>query len=242
MIGKKLNAPIDAYRYLEKLPLDQIAYLLAESSNSAALSKIRAYLNKWRPVRIGLPVVANELEALGMARGQKFDAIVEQVFAIQLTGRGKTPEEREKILRKLVGDQGSAEEKREREEGQRKAAEKAARQRLDSAAKQSHGSCGGKAAHQGASTRRTGRQGRRVRRRRTERVRLRKEEQRPEVVVAARSREIFLTPVGNVENCVSQFSCERFRIEFHGSAAVRSSSRSHGLQSARRRLRNHRAS
>jgi len=101
--GRKMNAPIDAYRFLEKLPLDQVAYLLAESRNSAALSKIRAYLNKWRPVRIGLPGVANELETLGMARGPKFDAIVEQVFAMQLTGRGKTPEEREKILRKLSG-------------------------------------------------------------------------------------------------------------------------------------------
>ena len=101
--GRKMNAPIDAYRFLEKVPLDQVAYLLAESRNSAALSKIRAYLNKWRPMRIGLPGVANELEALGMARGPKFDAIVEQVFAIQLTGRGKTPEEREKILRKLSG-------------------------------------------------------------------------------------------------------------------------------------------
>jgi tRNA nucleotidyltransferase/poly(A) polymerase len=103
LTGRKMNAPIDAYRFIEKMPLDQVAYLLAESRNSAALSKIRAYLNKWRPVRIGLPGVANELEALGMARGAKFDSIVEQVFAIQLTGRGKTPEEREKILRKLSG-------------------------------------------------------------------------------------------------------------------------------------------
>ncbi|HEY1923853.1 MAG TPA: hypothetical protein VGG58_01290 [Candidatus Acidoferrum sp.] len=103
LIGKKLNAPIDAYKYLEQLPLEQTAYLLAESSNSAALSKIRAYLNKWRPVRSGLSVVGNELQVLGMERGPKFDNIVEQVFAIQLTGRGKTPEEREKILRKLSG-------------------------------------------------------------------------------------------------------------------------------------------
>ncbi len=101
--GRKMNAPIDAYRFLEKVPLDQVAYLLAESRNSAALSKIRAYLNKWRPIRIGLTGVANQLEALGMARGPKFDAIVEQVFPIQLTGRGKTPEERVKILRKLSG-------------------------------------------------------------------------------------------------------------------------------------------
>jgi len=101
--GRKTNAPIDAYRFIEKVPVDQIAYLLAESRNSAALSKIRAYLNKWRPVRIGLPGVATELETLGMERGAKFDSIVEQVFAVQLTGRGKTPEEREKILRKLSG-------------------------------------------------------------------------------------------------------------------------------------------
>ena len=103
LLGRKLNAPVDAFRFLEKLPLDQIAYLMAESNKSAALSKIRAFLNKWRPIRIALPAVATELEALGMARGPKFDAIVEQVFAMQLTGRGKTKEEREKILRKVSG-------------------------------------------------------------------------------------------------------------------------------------------
>ncbi len=103
LVGRKMNAPVDAFRYLEKMPLDQIAYLMAESNKSAALSKIRAFLNKWRPIRIALPVVANELEALGMPRGAKFDQIVEQVFAMQLTGRGKTREEREKILRKLSG-------------------------------------------------------------------------------------------------------------------------------------------
>jgi hypothetical protein len=103
LIGRKQNAPIDAYKFLEKLPVERLGYLLAESSNSAALSKIRAYLHKWRPIRAALPMVANELEVLGYARGQKFDAIVEQVFGMQLTGRGKTPEERVKILRKLSG-------------------------------------------------------------------------------------------------------------------------------------------
>src|SRR5205814_328451 len=103
LLGRKMNAPADAFRFLERMPLDQIAYLMAESNKSAALSKIRAFLNKWRPIRNALPVVATELEALGMVRGPKFDAIVEQVFAMQLTGRGKTKEEREKILRKLSG-------------------------------------------------------------------------------------------------------------------------------------------
>ena len=103
LVGRKLKAPADAYRFLEKLPLDRMAYLMAESNNSAALSKIRAYLNKWRPIRAALGGVVSELEALGMPRGAKFDQIVEQVFALQLNGRGKTREEREKILRKLSG-------------------------------------------------------------------------------------------------------------------------------------------
>src|SRR5580693_5044412 len=46
LIGRKLNAPLDAYKFLEKLPVDRVGYLLAESNNSAALSKIRAYLHK----------------------------------------------------------------------------------------------------------------------------------------------------------------------------------------------------
>jgi tRNA nucleotidyltransferase (CCA-adding enzyme) len=103
LAGKKLAAPIDAFRFLEKMPVEILAHLLAFSSNSGAVSKIRAYLNKWRPLRQGISAIANELTAIGMAAGPKFDAIVNQVFAMQLTGKGKTPEEREKILRKLSG-------------------------------------------------------------------------------------------------------------------------------------------
>jgi tRNA nucleotidyltransferase/poly(A) polymerase len=101
--GKKLNTPIDAYKFLEKMPVDQIGYLLAESRNSGALSKIKAYLNKWRPLRAGVATVRDELKRIGMPEGPKFDAVVEQMFALQLNGRGKTPEEREKTLRKLSG-------------------------------------------------------------------------------------------------------------------------------------------
>jgi tRNA nucleotidyltransferase (CCA-adding enzyme) len=123
LTGRKMKAPLDAYRFLEKMPLDRMAYLLAESRNSGALSKIRAYLHKWRPIRSALPGVANELETLGYARGAKFDAIVEQVFAMQLTGRGKTAEERTKILRKLSGIK-EAPKKKEKEKKAAKGAEK----------------------------------------------------------------------------------------------------------------------
>jgi len=47
--------------------------------------------------------VREELTRIGMPEGPKFDAVVEQMFALQLNGRGKTPEEREKTLRKLSG-------------------------------------------------------------------------------------------------------------------------------------------
>ena len=103
LAGKKMNAPIDAFKFIEKLPADRVGYLLAETRNSAALSKIKAYLNKWRPLRTGLPTVREELKRIGMQEGAKFDTVIEQMFAQQLTGRGKTPEEREKILRKLSG-------------------------------------------------------------------------------------------------------------------------------------------
>jgi tRNA nucleotidyltransferase (CCA-adding enzyme) len=120
LAGKKAKTPIDAYHLIEKLPLDVIAYLLAESNNSAAVSKLKAYLHKWRPVRQTLPVVSNELEALGMPRGPKFDHIVNEVFAALLNGRGKTPEEREKMLRKLSGIKEQP-KKKEKEKKQTKA-------------------------------------------------------------------------------------------------------------------------
>ncbi|HUL16984.1 MAG TPA: hypothetical protein VLV88_13380 [Terriglobales bacterium] len=126
LIGRKLKAPIDAFHFLEKQPLDRIAYLLAESSNSAALSKIKAYLHKWRPLRAGIAVIANELAGIGMPRGAKFDAIVEQMFAMQLTGRGKTPEERVKMLRRLSGikEQPKAKESKSKDKKTPRPAEK----------------------------------------------------------------------------------------------------------------------
>jgi tRNA nucleotidyltransferase (CCA-adding enzyme) len=125
LAGKKTKTPIEAYRFIEKLPMEYVAYLLAESSNSAAISKLKAFLHKWRPIRLSLPVVATELEALGMPRGPKFEHIVQEVFAIQLNGRAKTPEERVKILRKLSGIK-EAPKKKEKEKKPAKAEKHAA--------------------------------------------------------------------------------------------------------------------
>jgi tRNA nucleotidyltransferase/poly(A) polymerase len=123
LVGKKTKTPIEAYRYIEKVPMEFVAYLLSESNNSAAVSKLKAFLHKWRPIRQALPVVATELEAIGMPSGPKFDQILQDVFALQLNGRGKTPEERVKILRKLSGIK-EVPKKKEKEKKGAKAAEK----------------------------------------------------------------------------------------------------------------------
>ena len=117
LAGKKTKTPIEAYRYIEKLPMEYVAYLLAESNNSAAVSKLKAFLHKWRPIRQALPVVATELEAIGMPPGPKFDQVVLDVFALQLNGRGKTPEERVKILRKLSGIKEAPKKKEKEKKG-----------------------------------------------------------------------------------------------------------------------------
>jgi hypothetical protein len=103
LTGPKTSAARDAYPYLERAPLDLLAYILAESSNAKAVGKIRTYFSKWKPIRQALPGVAAELEALGMERGPKFDKVVEDFFQLQLLGRARKPEDHAKILRKLAG-------------------------------------------------------------------------------------------------------------------------------------------
>ena len=99
--GRKTNAPKDAYFYIAAVPPEILAFVEIEVPNAKAIAKIRNYLQKWRPLRLALPVV--ELDALGVARGPKFDKIIEEFFDLQLRGRGRDPESRTKILRNLAG-------------------------------------------------------------------------------------------------------------------------------------------
>jgi tRNA nucleotidyltransferase/poly(A) polymerase len=103
LAGPKTAAARDAYAFLERAPLELLAYILAESSNGKAVGKIKTYFSKWKPIRQALPGVATELEVLGMERGPKFDKVVEDFFQLQLLGRARKPEDHAKILRKLAG-------------------------------------------------------------------------------------------------------------------------------------------
>jgi tRNA nucleotidyltransferase (CCA-adding enzyme) len=130
LASSKTAAPRDAYSYLEKAPLDLLAYILAESSNGKAVGKIKTYLGKWRPLRQALPGVALELEALGMQRGPKFDKVVEDFFQLQLLGRARKPEDHAKVLRKLAGikEQPKKVEEKKKPEKSKKKGEPAPKQ------------------------------------------------------------------------------------------------------------------
>ena len=103
LAGPKTASPRDAYSFLEKTRQDLLAYIVAESSNSKAVGKIRSYLFKWKPMRNALPGVAAELEAVGLERGPKFDKVLEDFFQAQLLGKARKPEDHAKVLRKLAG-------------------------------------------------------------------------------------------------------------------------------------------
>ena len=51
----KTNAAKDAYYYLASLPAEILAFIEVEMPNPRALSKIRNYLQKWRPLRMASP-------------------------------------------------------------------------------------------------------------------------------------------------------------------------------------------
>lgn len=121
--GRKTNAPRDAYFYLASVPSEMLVFIEVEMPNPRALSKIRNYIQKWRPMRLALPVA--ELDALGIPRGPKFDKILEQLFELQLKGKARSPEDRTKALRSLAGIKEEPKKKEEKEKKKRKGKEAA---------------------------------------------------------------------------------------------------------------------
>jgi len=125
--GRKTSTPKDAYFYIASLPAEMLVFIEVEMPNPRVISKFRNYIQKWRPLRQSLPQA--ELAALGVARGPKFDKVIEQLFEMQLRGKGKLPEDRTKILRNLAGIKDEPkkiekpEKKRKGEKGEVKAVE-----------------------------------------------------------------------------------------------------------------------
>jgi tRNA nucleotidyltransferase (CCA-adding enzyme) len=125
----KTRTPKEAYFYIASLPPEMLAFIEVEMANPAAMSKIRAYVQKWRPMRLALPVA--ELDALGVPRGAKFDKVLEDLFEAQLRGRGRDPESRAKLLRQLAGikeEPKKSEKEKKKRKGKDAAAKKPAKQ------------------------------------------------------------------------------------------------------------------
>lgn len=135
----KMQSPKEAYFHIASLPVEMVAFIEVEMPNPAAMSKIRAYVQKWRPMRLALPVA--ELDALGIPRGPKFDKVLEELFELQLKGRGRDPESRAKILRKLAGIK-EEKKKAEKEKKKRKGKEAETRSDEKSAAGEAHKAAG----------------------------------------------------------------------------------------------------
>ncbi len=131
--GRKTNAPRDAYFYLASLPPEMLVFIEVEMPNPRALSKIRNYIQKWRPMRLALPVA--ELDALGIPRGPKFDKILEQLFELQLRGKARSPEDRTKALRSLAGIKEEPKKKEEKEKKKHKEKPAGAKPEAKAAAK-----------------------------------------------------------------------------------------------------------
>jgi tRNA nucleotidyltransferase (CCA-adding enzyme) len=128
--GSKTKTAREAYEVISKTPTEMLAFVDAEFRNPRAGSKIRNYLNKWRPLRASLPVA--QLDSLGVPRGPKFDKILEQLFDAQLRGRGRTPEDVTKLLKKLAGIKEEPKKKAKEEKKKNKG-------KILEAAKQKHG-------------------------------------------------------------------------------------------------------
>jgi hypothetical protein len=115
--GRKTGTPKDAYFYIASLPGEMLAFIEVEFPSPPVVSKLHNFIQKWRPLRMGLP--AAELDALGVPRGPKFDKILDQIFEMQLRGRARTPEDRTKALRQLAGIKDEPKKKPEKEKKKR---------------------------------------------------------------------------------------------------------------------------
>ncbi|HLW83311.1 MAG TPA: hypothetical protein VKS20_14835 [Candidatus Acidoferrales bacterium] len=127
--GSKTKTAKQAYEVISNTPPGLLVFMMAEFRNAKVATKIRSYLQKWRPIRLNLP--SAELESLGVPRGPKFDKILEQMFDMQLRGRGKNPEDVTRLLRQLAGIKEPPKPKEEKKKKRGKGAEAAKSKRTE---------------------------------------------------------------------------------------------------------------
>jgi tRNA nucleotidyltransferase (CCA-adding enzyme) len=93
--------PSQAYALLDGQPLPLLVFLLVKLPQAKIQNRVKNFLFKAPMVRARLPRA--ELQALGVKPGPKFEKMIQQVFADQLDGKLKTPQQVTKQLRALAG-------------------------------------------------------------------------------------------------------------------------------------------
>jgi tRNA nucleotidyltransferase/poly(A) polymerase len=101
LLSSKAALPHQIYYLLSKEPRDLLLYLLVYCPQPKVQSRVKNFLTKYLPLRDKLPIA--ELQALGFKPGAKFDQIIESVFADQIDGKIKTPQQLTKVLRERAG-------------------------------------------------------------------------------------------------------------------------------------------
>jgi tRNA nucleotidyltransferase (CCA-adding enzyme) len=99
--SSKAALPSQAYALLDGQPLPLLVFLLVKLPQAKIQNRVKNFLFKAPTVRARLPRA--ELQALGVKPGPKFEKMIEQVFADQLDGKLKTPQQVTKHLRALAG-------------------------------------------------------------------------------------------------------------------------------------------
>ena len=99
--SSKAALPSQGYALLKGQPLPLLVFLMVKFPQAKIQNRVKNFLFKAPMIRARLPRA--ELQALGVKPGPKFEKMLEQVFADQLDGKLKTPQQITKELRALAG-------------------------------------------------------------------------------------------------------------------------------------------
>jgi len=101
LASAKCGIPSQAYKLLLNQPRPLLLFLLAYYPQAKIQGRVKNYLVKAPQIRARLP--ENELLALGVRPGLKFDKILERIFFDQLDGKIKSSQQLTLELRSIAG-------------------------------------------------------------------------------------------------------------------------------------------
>ncbi len=99
--SSRASLPSQAYAVLSPQPQPLLFFLLAFTKRAKVQNRIKNFLFKAPQIESRLPRA--ELQSLGVKPGPEFEKIIARVFAMQLDGKIKSPQQLTKVMRDLGG-------------------------------------------------------------------------------------------------------------------------------------------